>query len=163
MPTHSFRPCAHCRASIHIYCRSLVYSPDTSFHTTPRGLSPAEHSLLIHSPRVAHIVSSFRTQYIYPSPALVNDRQLWPISPPLSLCVPGNCGPSYISHNALRSTCYVLDIVNEHPPAAARITTRAHCPRSLPARSRSRVRRSGFIFKPSSRTLARTFRLRYTI
>jgi len=90
-------------------------------------------------------------------------RQLWPVSallslsvcqatvahffPPLSLCVPGNCGPSSISHDTLRSICYVLNIVNEHPSAAVRITTRAHRPRSLPVRSRSRVRCSGFIFK----------------
>ena len=63
-------------------------------------------------------------------------RQLWPVSsPPLSLCMPGNCGPSSISHDTLRSICYILDIVNEHPSMAVRITTRTHHPCSLLARS----------------------------
>jgi len=133
VPSRSFQPCARCRASIHICCRSLVYLPDTSFHTTPRSLSPAEHSLLICFPCVAHIVSSFQTQYIYPSPVLVNARQLWPVSSPLSLSV---CWAAVallpISHDTLRSTCYVPNIINEHPSAAARITTRTHCPSITP-------------------------------
>jgi len=154
--SHRFlQPCARCRASIHIYCRSFVYSPDTSSHTTPCGLSPAEHSLLIRSPHVAHIVCRFGLKYKYPSPVLANARQLWPPLPSLSfVCVPGNCGPSFSRFH---------DALDEHSRAAAGITTRVHRSRLPSARARFRVRSSGFIFDLSSRTLARTFRLRYTM
>ena len=63
--------CVRCRAACRWQNPTFLFSP----FAIPSFL------------RVAHIVSSFRTQYIYPSPVLVNTRQLWPhLSSLLSVC-----------------------------------------------------------------------------
>jgi len=84
-------------------------------------------------PCVAHIVLLFWTQYIYPSPVLVKARQLWHVSSPLSLSVFwATVALPSISHDVLKSTCYILDIINKHLSVAARITTCAYCPSFTP-------------------------------
>ena len=80
IPSHFLRPCTTVLWHTIPSCLFL-YSPDTSFHMTPCSLLLAElHSLfppftIPSFPCIAHIVLSFWTQYIYPSPALVKARQ----------------------------------------------------------------------------------------
>jgi len=161
VPSHSFRPCTRCRASIHICCCSLVYLLDTSFHTTPCGLSPAEHSLLIRSPCVAHIVSLFWTQYIYPSPVLAKARQLWPPFLPFPFVCARQLWPFFLLLSQCPPTThYTLD---KHSRMAVGITTHIYRSHLLSARAHFWVHSSGFILNLSSQTLAQTFRLRYSM
>jgi len=161
MPSHSFQPCACRRASIHICCCSLVYSLDTSFHTTPCSLSPAEHSLLICSPCIAHIVSSFWTQYIYPSPVLAKARQLWPPFLPFPFVCARQLWPFFLLLSRCPPTTHYA--LNEHLRVAAGITTHVHCSHLLSVCAHFQVRSSGFILNLSSHTLVWTFRLQYSM
>jgi len=159
VPSRSFRPCTHHHTSIHICCCSLVYLPDTSFHTTPHGLLPAEHSLLIRSPHIAHIVSSFRTQYIYPSPVLVKARQLWPPFLPFPFVCARQLWPFFLLLlQCPPTTHYALD---KHLCAAAGITTHVHRSHLLSVRACFQVHSLGFILNLSSQTLVQTFHLQY--
>ena len=149
LPSTLRRCCAltyHSLSLAHLFAGHF-FPYDAARSVAGRTFTPfSSPSLTIRSPRVAHIVSSFRTQYIYPSPALAKARQLWPVFLLLSRRSPTN---------SLR------------PQRTLARSSGDNNPRTLLPVHSQRVLISGYAAWVSfplsnSRTLARTFHLRYT-